>query len=216
MALYRRTVKRTFDLIGAGFALLILSPILAAVALAVRLRLGGPVLFSQERTGFAGLPFRIFKFRSMTDQRTASGALLPDEQRLTRFGRALRASSLDELPALINVVRGDMSLVGPRPLLHHYLERYDAFQLRRFEVRPGLTGWAVVNGRNVMSWKEKFEHDIWYVDHLSLGLDLKILVLTVRHLFDKSTVNAEGHATMPEFLGSHSALVGGEGETLDP
>lgn len=201
-AVYASFGKRALDLAAAGTALLLLSPLLIAVATAVALKLGRPVLFKQDRTGLRQRRFQIYKFRSMLDARDANGQPLPDEARLTSFGNRLRALSLDELPALLNVVRGDMSLVGPRPLLHHYLERYDREQLRRFEVRPGLTGWAIVNGRNAISWEEKFAFDVWYVDHLSFALDIRILLRTIARVIARKDVNAEGHATMPEFMGS--------------
>lgn len=201
-------LKRAFDLVVALMALLLLAPVIAGVALLVRLRLGRPVLFSQARPGRDGQPFRLYKFRSMNSACDAQGVLLPDAQRLTRFGLWLRASSLDELPGLWSVLRGDMSLVGPRPLLMQYLPRYSPRQARRHEVRPGITGWAQVNGRNAISWEEKFELDVWYVEHQSFGLDLKILWLTAARVLARKDVSAAGHATMPEFMGSekeHSA-----------
>ncbi len=201
-------LKRAFDLVVALMALLLLAPVIAGVALLVRLRLGRPVLFSQPRPGRHGRPFRMYKFRSMNSACDAQGVLLPDAQRLTRFGLWLRASSLDELPGLWSVLRGDMSLVGPRPLLMQYLPRYSSRQARRHEVRPGITGWAQVNGRNAISWEEKFELDVWYVEHQSFWLDLKILWLTAARVWARKDVSAAGHATMPEFMGSekeHSA-----------
>ena len=201
-------LKRAFDFVAALMALLLLAPLIVGVALLVRLRLGRPVLFSQPRPGRHGRPFRMYKFRSMSSACDAQGVLLPDAQRLTRFGLWLRASSLDELPGLWSVLRGDMSLVGPRPLLIQYLPRYSSRQARRHEVRPGITGWAQVNGRNAISWEEKFELDVWYVEHQSFWLDLKILWLTAARVWARKDVSAAGHATMPEFMGSekeHSA-----------
>lgn len=196
---YGRFGKRSFDLIVAVGLVVILAPVLAVVALLVRLWLGAPVLFRQERPGLTGRPFWVVKFRTMTDARDESGALLPDAVRLTRFGRFLRASSLDELPELINIIRGEMSLVGPRPLRMEYLERYSPEQARRHDVKPGITGWAQVNGRNAISWKEKFRYDVWYVDHISFALDLKILWLTLWKTVRREGINAEGEATMGEF-----------------
>jgi sugar transferase EpsL len=179
----------------------LLSPVLALVALMVRLRLGSPVLFRQQRPGRQARPFTIYKFRTMTDGRDRHNRLLPDEQRLPSFGRFLRRSSLDELPELFNVLKGEMSLVGPRPLLMKYLDRYTADQRRRHEVKPGITGWAQVNGRNNLSWSEKFSLDVWYVDHYSLGLDIKILAMTLWIIFKREGVNQPGQATAQEFTG---------------
>lgn len=194
--------KRLLDLL----ILLILAPIwllvIALVAMWVRLRLGSPVLFSQERPGLAGQTFRMFKFRSMTDERDANGVLLPDSNRLGTFGKQLRASSLDELPELFCVLRGEMSLVGPRPLLVQYLGLYDAEQNRRHNTPPGLTGWAQVHGRNALSWDEKFRLDCWYVDHASVALDLWILLLTIRRVLVRDGIQAPGDATMPVFTGN--------------
>jgi sugar transferase EpsL len=172
-----------------------------AVGLAVRICLGRPVLYRQRRPGRGGVPFDIIKFRTMRDERDADGQLLPDAHRLTRLGRLLRSTSLDELPELINVLRGDMSLVGPRPLLLSYLERYTPEQARRHDVRPGLTGWAQVNGRNAISWDERLAMDVWYIDHRSLTLDLRILARTVASVTSRRGISAAGHDTMPEFLG---------------
>jgi lipopolysaccharide/colanic/teichoic acid biosynthesis glycosyltransferase len=194
-------VKRLFDLLASAMGLLILAVPLAMLAWQVRLKLGSPVLFTQVRPGLHGKPFRMFKFRTMTDERDANGALLPDAQRLTQFGRFLRASSLDELPELWNVLRGEMSLVGPRPLLMEYLPLYSPEQARRHEVRPGITGWAQVNGRNSISWANKFALDVWYVDHRSLWLDVRILWLTVRKVLVRDGISAAGEATMPRFEG---------------
>lgn len=195
--------KRAVDLIVAVPLLLVLSPAMALLALTVRLVMGSPVIFRQARPGLHGKPFTIYKFRTMTDARDAQGNLLPNEQRLTRFGRFLRSTSLDELPELFNVLKGEMSLVGPRPLHTRYLDRYTPEQARRHEVRPGVTGWAQVNGRNALSWEQKFEHDVWYVDNRSLALDFKILWLTALSVVRREGINAEGHVTMPEFRGSH-------------
>ncbi|HEU5306673.1 MAG TPA: sugar transferase [Acidimicrobiia bacterium] len=195
-------MKRVVDVVGASAALVLLSPLLAVVALLVRVRMGTPVLFRQERPGRDGRPFVMTKFRTMTDRRDAGGELLPDADRLTALGRWLRRTSIDELPELLNVVHGDMSLVGPRPLLMEYLPRYSAEQARRHEVRPGITGWAQVNGRNAVTWDEKFALDVWYVDHRSLRLDVEILGRTVSQVFSGHGVSAPGHATMEPFRGS--------------
>jgi lipopolysaccharide/colanic/teichoic acid biosynthesis glycosyltransferase len=202
MTFYRRYGKRCLDLAGAGAAAALAAPALLALALLVRLRLGRPVLFRQERPGRDGRPFTLLKLRTMRDLRDAAGEPLPDERRLGPLGRFLRRSSLDELPELWNVLRGDMSLVGPRPLLLEYLPRYSPEQARRHEVRPGITGWAQVNGRNALTWEEKFAHDVWYADHLSLGLDLRILGRTLLAVVRREGIHAEGHATMPKFQGS--------------
>lgn len=197
-------MKRLFDLVASAIGLLLLAVPLALLAWQVRRKLGSPVLFTQVRPGLHGQPFRMVKFRTMTDARDASGALLPDAQRLTPFGRFLRASSLDELPELWNVLRGEMSLVGPRPLLMEYLPLYSPEQARRHEVRPGITGWAQVNGRNAISWADKFALDVWYVDHHSLWLDVRILSLTVRKVLVRDGISAAGEATMPRFEGDKS------------
>lgn len=198
----RARLKRGFDLVGAALGLIVLSPVLAAVALLVRRHLGPPVLFRQRRPGLHGRPFTLYKFRTMREATGAGGRPLPDGERLTAFGRRLRATSLDELPELFNVLRGDMSLVGPRPLLMEYLDRYTPEQARRHEVRPGLTGWAQVNGRNAISWEERFRLDVWYVDHPSLRLDLRILGRTVRQVLRREGISQEGQATMEYFRGS--------------
>jgi sugar transferase EpsL len=195
-------LKRVIDVLGASAALVVLSPLLAVVAVLVRVRMGPPVLFRQLRPGREGRPFELTKFRSMTDQRGSDGTLLPDAQRLTALGRFLRRTSIDELPELVNVVRGDMSLVGPRPLLMEYLPRYSPEQARRHEVRPGVTGWTQVNGRNDLTWEEKFALDVWYVDHRSTRLDLEILGRTVSQVLGGKGVSAPGHATMEPFRGS--------------
>ena len=193
--------KRLFDILVATTLLLLTLPLMLATALAVRLALGAPVLLRQTRPGKGGIPFIFFKFRTMTEERDGAGRLLPDERRLTPFGRWLRMSSLDELPQLFNVLRGDMSLVGPRPLLMEYLPLYSPLQARRHEVRPGITGWAQVNGRNALSWDERFRLDVWYVDHRSLLLDLRILLLTVLRVFQARGVAQPGQATMTRFTG---------------
>ena len=195
-------IKRIFDLVLALMAAILLAPVLAVVAVLVRTRLGSPVLFRQVRPGLHGQPFEMVKFRTMTDARGADGALLPDAGRLTPFGQFLRRASLDELPELWNVLRGEMSLVGPRPLLMQYLPLYSPAQARRHDVRPGVTGWAQVNGRNALSWDEKFAADVWYVDNRSLWLDLKILALTVLAVLGRKGISAAGEATMPPFTGS--------------
>lgn len=194
-------MKRLFDVVVAALTLLLLALPLVALASLVQRKLGSPVLFTQVRPGLHGKPFRMVKFRTMTDARDASGALLPDAQRLTPFGRFLRSSSLDELPELWNVLHGEMSLVGPRPLLMEYLPLYTPEQARRHEVRPGITGWAQVNGRNAISWADKFALDVWYVDHRSLWLDVRILWLTVRKVLVRDGISADGEATMPRFEG---------------
>lgn len=200
--IYKRGGKRVLDLLFCGLAFLLLLPLLIAIALVLRMHFGSRVLFSQERLGFQGRPFLIRKFRTMTDARDDNGALLPDADRLTRIGRFLRATSLDELPELINVLRGEMSVVGPRPLYSHYRDRYTPDQFRRHSVLPGITGWAQVNGRNELSWEEKFALDVWYVDHQSFSVDVKVLVLTIRNLVRQEGINQPGHATAQEFKGS--------------
>lgn len=199
--MYRRFGKRTLDLVLSTAALIVLSPVIGAVAVLVRLRLGTPILFRQQRPGLHGRSFVIYKFRTMTDRRDPSGAPLPDADRLTRFGRSLRSTSLDELPELLNVLKGDMSIVGPRPLLMQYLPRYSPEQARRHEVRPGVSGYAQVNGRNALTWERKLALDVWYVDHLSLWLDLKIIYLTILKTFRREGINQPGQATMEEFFG---------------
>jgi lipopolysaccharide/colanic/teichoic acid biosynthesis glycosyltransferase len=203
MTLYRRIGKRVLDLGLAVPALVVLAPVGLAVGGLIRLKLGGPVLFRQSRPGRDAQVFELIKFRSMSNARGTSGELLPDEERLTPFGNRLRRLSLDELPTLWNVVRGDMSLVGPRPLLVQYLDRYTPEQQRRHEVLPGITGWAQINGRNAITWEEKFEHDVWYAENVSLGTDLRTLLLTAVQVLGRRGIAAEGHATMPEFTGSH-------------
>ena len=195
-------LKRFIDLLVAVVGLLLLSPLIAGLALLVQLRLGGPVLFRQQRPGFQGKPFKMLKFRTMTNARDSDGAPLPDVQRLTPFGRWLRASSLDELPELWNILVGDMSVVGPRPLLMQYLPLYNARQRRRHEVRPGITGWAQVNGRNALSWEDRFELDVWYVEHRSFWLDAKIFFLTFHKVARRDGIAETGQATMSAFAGS--------------
>ena len=196
--------KRLFDIITSASGLIILSPVFLILAYLIRKNLGAPVFFTQERPGKDGKPFKMIKFRSMRDAVDKDGNPLPDSERLTPFGKKLRAASLDELPELWNVLKGDMSLVGPRPLLMSYLPLYNDFQFRRHEMRPGVTGWAQVNGRNAISWDEKFAYDIWYIDHFSLWFDMKILFLTIKKVFIKEGISAEGEATMPYFTGNDS------------
>ena len=197
--------KRLFDILVAATLLLLTLPLMLATALAVRLALGPPVLLRQTRPGKGGIPFLFFKFRTMTEERDGAGRLLPDERRLTPFGRWLRATSFDELPQLVNVLKGDMSLVGPRPLLMEYIFLYSPQQARRHEVRPGITGWAQVNGRNALSWEERFRLDVWYVDHWSWLLDARILLLTVLRVFQARGVAQPGQATMTRFTGGGDA-----------
>jgi sugar transferase EpsL len=194
--------KRLFDLVLTIPGLVIISPLLILISLMVWLFLGYPVLFRQARGGYRGKRFEVLKFRSMTDRKDQQGNLLPDAERLTRFGRFLRSTSLDELPELFNVVRGEMSLVGPRPLFAKYLDRYTADQARRHEVLPGMAGWAQINGRNALTWEDKFRLDVWYVDHWSLGLDTKILAMTFWKALRREGISQPGHATAEEFLGS--------------
>ena len=194
--------KRIIDVGAACIALLALSPLFLLLSALIGITMGRPVFFTQYRPGWHARPFRLLKFRTMTNERNNDGALAPDAQRLTALGRFLRATSLDELPELINVVRGEMSLVGPRPLLMQYLERYSDEQRRRHEIRPGITGWAQVNGRNALTWEQKFAHDLYYVDHVSPWFDLKIVGTTIWHVITKKGISAAGYATMPEFMGS--------------
>jgi len=189
------------DILGAVFALLLLAPVLVVVALLVRRQMGAPVLFRQTRPGLHGKPLQMVKFRTMRSAIDSQGLLLPDSERLTRLGRILRATSLDELPEFWNVLKGDMSLVGPRPLLMEYLPLYPPEQARRHEVRPGITGWAQVNGRNAISWDEKFALDVWYVDNRTFWLDLKVLWMTIRKVMTRDGISAEGEATMTKFEG---------------
>jgi lipopolysaccharide/colanic/teichoic acid biosynthesis glycosyltransferase len=195
-------LKRIFDIAVASLVFVLFLPVLLVLIVLVRMYHGAPVLFGQIRPGFKGKPFRIYKFRTMTNARAADGTLLPDAERLTPLGRFLRASSLDELPELFNVLRGEMSLVGPRPLLMQYLERYSPEQMRRHDVLPGITGWAQINGRNALTWEEKFALDVWYVDHRSFWLDIKILFLTVWKVIKREGISQPGHATAEEFMGT--------------
>jgi lipopolysaccharide/colanic/teichoic acid biosynthesis glycosyltransferase len=195
-------LKRIFDLLLTIPGLVLASPVLLVIALLVGWQHGRPILFRQVRPGLGGKPFTMYKFRTMTDRRDSQGNLLPDEMRLTRLGRFLRATSLDELPELFNVLRGEMSLVGPRPLLMQYLERYTPQQARRHETLPGITGWAQINGRNALTWEDKFRLDVWYIDHWSLWLDLKILLVTLWKVLRREGISQPGQATAEEFMGS--------------
>jgi lipopolysaccharide/colanic/teichoic acid biosynthesis glycosyltransferase len=195
-------MKRLFDLAVAIPALILSAPLMIFITALVRFSMGSPVLFKQIRPGLNGRPFNIYKFRTMHDGKDENGHVLSDKERLTRVGRILRSTSLDELPELLNVIKGDMSIVGPRPLLMQYLERYTLEQARRHRVKPGLTGWAQVNGRNAITWEEKFKYDVWYVDHHTLWLDLKILAMTVLKVLKREGISQEGQATMQEFMGT--------------
>ena len=206
MNFYRLIGKRCLDFCAATLGLLLLAPLLALLALLVRWRLGAPILFRQQRPGLHGRPFLLIKFRTMTDARSPDGNLLPDVQRLTPFGTFLRKSSLDELPELWNVLKGEMSLVGPRPLLMEYLPLYSPEQARRHDVRPGITGWAQVNGRNALTWKKKFAFDVWYVDQLSFLLDIKTLFSTLLGVLKRDGISAHGDATMPRFAGNQNGV----------
>ena len=198
---YERYIKRLLDVLLSGMALIFLSPVLLITAILVRVKLGSPVVFCQERPGKDEKIFKLYKFRTMSDARDENGQLLPDEVRLTKFGRLLRSTSLDELPELWNIFRGDMSIVGPRPLLVKYLPLYNEFQKHRHDVTPGLTGWAQVNGRNTLSWEKKFELDVWYAEHISFALDVKIVLMTVMKVFRREGISSESAATMEEFRG---------------
>lgn len=200
--MYKKYIKRLFDIVISLCALIVLSPVLLIVAILVRAKLGSPIIFHQERPGYKEKIFKLCKFRSMTDARDENGELLPDEVRLTKFGKTLRATSLDELPELWNILKGDMSLIGPRPLLVQYLPLYNDFQKHRHDVRPGLTGWAQVNGRNAISWEQRFELDIFYVNNISFWLDLKVLFQTVAVVFRHSDITSATSATMEVFKGS--------------
>ncbi|HHV42755.1 MAG TPA: sugar transferase [Clostridiaceae bacterium] len=197
-----RLIKRVFDILLACVGLFLCLPLFMIIAILIKIDSPGPVLFSQERPGLRGEPFFIYKFRTMKEIYDESGLPLPDEQRLTKLGCFLRRTSIDELPELINVLKGDMSLVGPRPLLMEYLDLYTTEQARRHDVKPGITGWVQVNGRNTLTWDEKFELDIWYVDNYSLWLDIKILWMTLIEVLRREGISADGHATMPKFMGS--------------
>ena len=196
-------MKRLVDILVSFFGIVLLTPIFLLVAFLIRKNLGSPVIFSQIRPGIDGKPFKMYKFRSMKNAIDTSGNPLPDAERLTPFGQKLRSTSLDELPELWNVLKGDMSLVGPRPLLMEYLPLYDKEQYRRHEMRPGITGWAQINGRNAISWEDKFKLDVWYVDNQSLKLDLKILLLTIKKVFIKEGISSSGEVTTSKFTGSH-------------
>lgn len=200
--IYERFIKRPLDCFLSTGALVVLSPVMLVTALLVRVKLGSPVLFTQERPGRNEEIFKLYKFRTMTDERDENGELLPDDVRLTRFGKLLRSTSLDELPELINIIKGDMAVVGPRPLLVRYLERYNEHQARRHEVRPGFTGLAQVHGRNAISWEEKFDWDVKYVDKVTFSSDAKIILDTVKTVVKRDGISAEGEATMSEFMGS--------------
>lgn len=202
IGLYEKFGKRLLDILLSGTALLVLSPLLLVTAILVRVKLGSPVIFCQERPGKNEKIFKLHKFRSMTDARDENGELLPDRERLTAFGKALRATSIDELPELFDIFRGKMSIVGPRPLLVKYLPLYNEEQHHRHDVRPGLTGWAQVHGRNLTSWEERFQYDVEYVQHISFALDVKIVFMTVRCVFAREGISAEGSATMEAFAGT--------------
>ena len=201
---YEKYIKRPQDFLCALIAIVVLSPVMLITGLLVRIKLGSPVLFTQDRPGKSGEVFKLYKFRSMTDAKDKSGNFLPDAQRLTSFGRKLRATSLDELPELFNIVKGDMAVVGPRPLLVKYLSRYNSFQARRHEVRPGFTGLAQVHGRNAISWEEKFEWDVKYVDHITFIEDWNIIFKTIQIVLKREGISAAGEATMSEFMGSNT------------
>lgn len=200
--IYEKYIKRMLDIVCSGGALIVLSPVLLITAILVKKKLGSPVLFCQARPGKDEKIFKLYKFRSMTDEKDENGNLLPDDVRLTAFGKFLRSSSLDELPELINILKGDMSIIGPRPLLVKYLPLYNEEQKRRHDVRPGLSGWAQVNGRNAISWEEKFRYDVEYVDHISFAMDVKILWMTVKSVLKREGISAEGEATMEAFTGT--------------
>ncbi len=204
-----RLSKRIFDLFVTVLSLVVILPVMLVIYILVWIFLGTPILFKQMRPGYKGRPFLTYKFRTMTDQRDAQGKLLPDAERLTPFGRFLRSTSLDDLPQVVNVLRGEMSLVGPRPLLMQYLDRYTPEQMRRHDVLPGVTGWAQINGRNALDWEEKFRLDVWYVDHWSFWLDMKIILLTPWKVFKREGINQPGHATAEEFKGSGVGKRGG-------
>ncbi len=198
---YNSGIKRLFDLAIAVPSMILLTPIFVLIGFFVRIRIGSPVLFRQVRPGLHGRPFTIYKFRTMTDERDEDGNLLPDGERLTRLGRFLRKTSMDELPEFFNVIKGDMSIVGPRPLLMEYLDRYSPEQARRHDVKPGITGWAQVNGRNAISWEDKFKLDVWYVDNWSAWLDVKIVAMTVLKVLKRDGISQKGEATIKEFMG---------------
>lgn len=195
-------MKRIFDIVVSFIALILLSIVIAITAFLIRIKIGTPVIFTQVRPGLNGKPFKVYKFRSMTDEKDGNGDLLPDDVRLTSFGKIIRKLSLDELPQLWNVLKGDMSFVGPRPLLMEYMNLYNSMQLKRHDVRPGITGWAQVNGRNTISWEKKFEFDVWYVENQTFWLDLKILVMTAMKVFKSEGISQDGQATMTKFQGN--------------
>lgn len=203
---YEKYIKRLLDFTLSFLALIILSPVLLVTAVLVRIKLGSPIIFHQERPGKSEKIFRLYKFRSMTDECDENGNLLPDNERLTRFGRILRSTSLDELPELLNILRGDMSIVGPRPLLVKYLPLYNEEQKHRHDVRPGLTGWAQANGRNAISWEEKFKLDVWYVQHISFWVDVKVIFMTVKKVFCRDGISSETSVTMEEFSGTKESM----------
>ena len=203
---YEKYIKRLLDFTLSFLALIVLSPVLLVTAVLVRIKLGSPIIFHQERPGKSEKIFRLYKFRSMTDERDENGNLLPDDQRLTRFGQILRSTSLDELPELWNILRGDMSIVGPRPLLVKYLPLYNEEQRHRHDVRPGLTGWAQANGRNAISWEEKFKLDVWYVQHISFWVDVKVIFMTVKKVFCRDGISSETSVTMEEFSGTKESM----------
>lgn len=203
---YEKYVKRLLDIALSGIALIVLSPVLLVTAILVRMKLGSPVIFHQERPGKDEKIFRLYKFRSMTDARDETGALLPDEERLTHFGKVLRSTSLDELPELWNIFRGDMSIVGPRPLLVKYLPLYNEQQRHRHDVRPGLTGWAQVHGRNLLSWEDKFKYDVWYTQNACFLTDIRIIFLTIKCIFVREGISSDTSATMEEFAGTKETI----------
>lgn len=203
---YEKYIKRLLDFTLSFLALIILSPVLLVTAVLVRIKLGSPIIFHQERPGKSEKIFHLYKFRSMTDECDENGNLLPDDQRLTRFGQILRSTSLDELPELLNILRGDMSIVGPRPLLVKYLPLYNEEQKHRHDVRPGLTGWAQANGRNAITWEEKFKLDVWYVQHISFWVDVKVIFMTVKKVFCRDGISSETSVTMEEFSGTKESM----------
>ncbi len=211
--IYKTYIKRIFDVIISGLFMVLFCWVYLILAVIVRMHLDSPIIFTQERPGKNERIFKLYKFRSMTEARDENGKLLPDNKRLTKFGRLLRSTSLDELPEMYNIFKGDMSLVGPRPLLVKYLAHYNDFERRRHEVRPGLTGWAQVNGRAALSWKEKFEKDIEYVDHLSFGMDLKIILMTVKRVFKREGIENKNDILIAEYFERHGVLRAGETET---
>lgn len=200
--MYQKIIKRLLDIIISLVALIILSPVFLIVAILVRSKLGSPIIFHQQRPGYHEKVFGLCKFRTMTDERDENGELLPDEQRLTKFGKMLRSTSLDELPELWNILKGDMSLIGPRPLLVKYLPLYNDFQKQRHNVKPGLTGWAQVNGRNAISWEQRFEYDVYYVQHISFAMDVKVFLQTIKVVFKRDGINSATDATMEAFQGT--------------